>query len=213
MDRVRVPEEEKRRALSVDEVAKLLRVTAAGPERYGLSGFDRAVLYRVGLETGFRRRELAHLTPKCFDLQKARVHLEAQYCKDRRDATQPITMALASSLAGYLSGRGAKGSVFHVTPRTAEMMQADASDAGLPLVDDKGRELVFHSLRHTLRTELARARVSDVVIDAIVRHKPQGIGRRRYTHLTDFELREAIERLPEYPWPSQLEEQPEKAVS
>jgi hypothetical protein len=37
-----------------------------------------------------------------------------------------------------------------------------------------------------------------------MRHKPVGVGQRFYTHVTDFEIREAIERLPEYPWPVEL---------
>jgi integrase len=93
------------------------------------------------------------------------------------------------------------------------MIQTDAAEAGLPLMDDEGRELVFHSLRHTLREELRRARVSEAVIDHLMRHKPLGVGRRFYQHLTDFEIREAIERLPEYPWPGELQQQAKKAVS
>ena len=125
------------------------------------------------------------------------------------------TMALAAALAGFLAGKGPTDPVFDLrTPKTAQMIQADAAEAGLPLMDDDGRELVFHSLRHTLRTELVRARVSEAVIDHIMRHKAVGVGRRFYTHLTEFEIREAIERLPDYPWPADLQEQQvKKAVS
>jgi integrase len=214
LDRVRVPDREKRRPLGFDEVCRLLRVTVSGPERYSMSGLQRAVLYRLAIETGFRRNELAHLTAGCFDLGKATVKLDAAFCKDRRDAQQPISMALAAALAGFLAGKDPTDPVFALrTPRTALMIQTDAVEAGLPLMDDEGRELVFHSLRHTLRTELVRARVSEAVIDHIMRHKAVGVGRRFYTHLTDFEIREAIERLPDYPWPGDLQQQAKKAVS
>jgi hypothetical protein len=46
-----------------------------------------------------------------------------------------------------------------------------------------------------------------------MRHKPVGVGQRFYSHVTDFEKREAIERLPEYPWPGDLLAQAKKAVS
>ncbi|HSV99633.1 MAG TPA: tyrosine-type recombinase/integrase [Sedimentisphaerales bacterium] len=215
LERVTVPQKEKRRPLAANEVSRLLQVTANAWERYGLTGMERAVLYRLGIETGFRRNELAHLTADCFDLKKAVVRLSAEFCKDRRDATQPITMALASRLASFLSDREPTNAVFVLrTPKTARMIQADATEVGLPLMDDKGRELVFHSLRHTLRTELVRARVAEAVTDHIMRHKPTGVGRRFYTHLTEFEIREAIERLPEYPWPAECEHQhTKKAVS
>ena len=215
MDRVTVPDKEKRRPLGADEVRRLLQAAVNGPKRYRLTGVERAVLYRLGIETGFRRNELVHLTAGCFDLDKATVKLDAAFCKDRRDAQQPITMALAAALAGFLAGKGPTDPVFDLrTPKTAQMIQADAAEAGLPLMDDDGRELVFHSLRHTLRTELVRSRVSEAVIDHIMRHKAVGVGRRFYTHLTDFEIREAIERLPDYPWPGDLQQQQvKKAVS
>ena len=179
-----------------------------------MSGFERAALYRLAIETGFRINELRHLTPSRFDLDKAHVRLPAEFCKDRRDATQPITMALASRLAGSLGGMDPTGPVFNLTThKTARMIQGDAIAAGIPIVDDDGRDLVFHSLRHTLRTELVRARVSEAVIDHIMRHKPIGVGRRFYTHLSDFEIREAVERLPEYPWPGDLQQHTQKAVS
>jgi len=213
LERVTVPDKERRRPLGADEVTRLLRSTVNAPKRYGLTGFERAVLYRLGIETGYRANELRHLTPACFDLDKATVSQEARHCKDRRDAVQPITMALASRLGGFLGGMDSASPVFYVTDKGAKMIQADATEAGLPLVDDEGRGLVFHSLRHTLRTELVRARVSEAVIDEILRHKDPGVGRRFYTHLAPFEIREAIERLPVYPWPGDLQQQAKKAVS
>ena len=94
------------------------------------------------------------------------------------------------------------------------MLQTDAEAADLPVIDSEGRELVFHSLRHTLRTELERARVSDGVIDSIMLHKPGGVGKRFYRHVHDFERREGIERLPAYPWPGDLlAQQAKKAAS
>ena len=209
LGRVNVPDKEKRRPLGFDEVCRLLRTAQNSPERrYGLSGPERGVLYLLAIQTGFRRNELAHLTAGCFDLNKATVKLDAAFCKDRRDAQQPITMALASRLAGFLAGKAPTEPIFNLkTPRTALMIQADAIEAGLPLTDDEGRELVFHSLRHTLRTELTRARVSEAIIDHIMRHKPVGVGRRFYGHVTEFEKREAVERLPDYPWPGDLQQQ------
>jgi integrase len=46
-----------RRAISVDEVRTLLEKTQTAPERYGLSGAKRALLYRLAIETGLRASE------------------------------------------------------------------------------------------------------------------------------------------------------------
>lgn len=155
LDRVTVSHKETRRPLAADEVAKLLAATVNSRRRYCLSGFDRAVLYRVAIETGFRRNELRHLTTESFELDKGVVHLAAQHCKDRRDCRQPITLALASRLQAYLTDKEPTEPVWAFrTPKTALMIQRDATAAGLSIMDAEGRELVFHSTRHTLRTEL-----------------------------------------------------------
>ena len=61
---VRLDVRHRRGELSVDEVAKLLDATQNGSPYRGLNGFDRAMIYKVALGTGFRLTELASLTPK-----------------------------------------------------------------------------------------------------------------------------------------------------
>src|SRR5262249_37580162 len=59
-----------RRALTPDELARLVAAAERGPVVLNLSGVDRAALYRVAVGTGFRRGELASFTaaaiPRCF---------------------------------------------------------------------------------------------------------------------------------------------------
>ncbi|MFC1604312.1 tyrosine-type recombinase/integrase, partial [Planctomycetota bacterium] len=214
LERLSMPDEEKRQALSYEAVCRLLTATAKAPDRYGMSGLERAILYIVAVQSGLRANELRHLTVGDFDAKKATLTLKAEYCKDRRGACQFITLALASHLSDYIDGRDGKDPLFGMwSQRTAEMIKADAIDAGLPLIDDKGRELVFHSTRHTLRTELVRCRISESIIDRILRHKPQGIGQRIYTHVSPFEIRAAIEKLPAYPWPGDIQKAEKAKVS
>ena len=87
---------------------------------------------------------------------------------------------------------------------TAKMTQKDCQAAGIPLTDNQGRELVFHSLRHTLRTELIEAGTSEAVVNAIMRHKSQDVGNKHYGHVSGFQIRAAIEQL-EYPWPAKTQ--------
>jgi site-specific recombinase XerD len=51
---VRGERRRERRAASVNEISKLLRVTAAEPERFGMAGPERALLYRLTIETGLK---------------------------------------------------------------------------------------------------------------------------------------------------------------
>src|SRR5215218_5469739 len=57
-----------RRALTHEEAARLIRAAEAGPVVQGMTGPDRAMLYRVALGTGFRAAELASLTAASFRL-------------------------------------------------------------------------------------------------------------------------------------------------
>jgi len=43
-----------RRALEPDEIRQLLEATAEAPERFGMSGYERSLLYRFAAETGLR---------------------------------------------------------------------------------------------------------------------------------------------------------------
>lgn len=56
-----------RRELEPDELRKLLEVTRQGPERYGMSGHKRYLLYKLAVESGLRRHELQSLTVSSFD--------------------------------------------------------------------------------------------------------------------------------------------------
>jgi len=57
---VRTDRRHDRRALTADEVRRLLTAAAAaGPVLFGMAGPARAILYRVAVETGLRAGELA----------------------------------------------------------------------------------------------------------------------------------------------------------
>ena len=75
-----------RRVLELDEFRRLLSVTRSAPTRYGMSGPERAVCYRLASESGFRVRELRSLTPASFELNgdEPFVTVVAGYSKRRR---------------------------------------------------------------------------------------------------------------------------------
>jgi len=58
-----------RRALSDDEIVRLIRATEQGPERLSLHGSSRAMLYKVAIGTGFRAGELDSLSLASFNLE------------------------------------------------------------------------------------------------------------------------------------------------
>ena len=56
--------------------------------------------------------------------------------------------------------------------------------------------IVFHSFRHTVRSNLNTARVPETIIDRLLGHEAQGsVGARVYTHVDASTLKDAIETL------------------
>ena len=95
-----------RRTLAADVFAELVEAAVNGPIQHGLSGGERAMLYRTAAFTGLRASELASLTARSFDLesQPATVTVEAAYSKRRRDRT--FCRCIRTLLQGYETGFG-----------------------------------------------------------------------------------------------------------
>ncbi len=72
-------------------VVLLINASMDGPERYGMSGQERATLYKLAIETGLRAGELASLTRASFtlDADKPTVTVDAAYSKRRRQRLDP----------------------------------------------------------------------------------------------------------------------------
>jgi len=60
-----------RRAMTKPEFARLVFAAMEGPPVKAVAGPDRAMLYSLAAWTGYRRGELASLTPRSFDVAKS----------------------------------------------------------------------------------------------------------------------------------------------
>lgn len=196
-----------RRALKVDELRRLVETTERGPERNGMSGSERALLYRLALETGLRAGELRSLTRSSFDLnpRAAMVTVEAAYSKHRRTDTLPLRPDLAQALGFHLADVTPAVTAFRM-PKcrkvTAEMFRADLEAAGIVYRDDGGLVADFHSLRHTFISNLAAGGVHPKVAQSLARHSTITLTMDRYTHTCIGEQADALTVLPDLTQPS-----------
>src|SRR5439155_2096918 len=103
-----------RRALTVEELVTLLDTTQSGPDRLGMTGPERAMLYRLAVESGLRAGELRSLTRASFDLdaEAPTVTVAAEYSKRRRQDTLPLRPALAADLQEFLAMKAPAAPVF-----------------------------------------------------------------------------------------------------
>lgn len=196
--------EDSRRAFNDDEVRALLAIAG-----------DRRAVYVTALATGLRRSELEAL-------KWADVHLEAvkpflsvrgSTTKNGKDAVQGLTAEAAEELRrlaenakvdGVLSGNAA---VFSDGAPTMEQFRADLKAAGVDEVDDRGRRVVFHSLRHTLATRLARMKVAPRVAMEFMRHGDMRLTMKVYTDPTLLETFRVAEELPRFAGPESSADQ------
>jgi integrase len=236
-----------RRPLSPEELHWLLDTTERGyskpgpdgklllivqvVDRYGMSGPDRAMLYRVAVETGFRSSELRSLIRASFQLGvDPNVTIAAAYAKNRRRDTLPLKLDTAAMLEKHFTGKMPVAPVF-VMPKTDQiihMFRADleaahtawiaaagsqqerterAGDTFLAYCDDAGRYADFHALRHTFISNLAAGGVHPKTAQRLARHSTITLTMDRYTHLRREDLAGALDTLPD------LSSKPQSAVA
>ena len=210
----------KRRSATPEELAGLIDAAYRSERSFrGLSGPDRAMLYRVAAGSGLRADELASLTPASFDLDgdAPTVTVEAAYSKRKRRDVQPIPSHLADLVRPWLAERaedatggsavvlplrrnrsdcGASGAVWPGSwqQRAADMVRADLEDAEIPFETDEGR-FDFHSLRHSFISGLAAAGVHPKTAQELARHSDINLTMNAYTHLRLNDLSAAVDTI------------------
>jgi integrase len=198
---VRVDQRHARRALTPAECRRLLNATEREPERHGMTGSERSLLYRLALETGLRASELRSLTRGDFDLdpRQPSVTVRAGYAKNRREDTIPLRTETAAMLAKHLISRLPTAPAFTMpdSTRTARMLRKDLAAAGIPYQDATGRYADFHALRHTFITALATSGVLPKVAQTLARHSDIRLTLDRYAHVLGEQQVDAINRLPD----------------
>ncbi|MBV8076675.1 MAG: tyrosine-type recombinase/integrase [Planctomycetaceae bacterium] len=184
----------RRRALSLEDAARLITTTRTGPVSYGLSGADRAACYALALGTGFRADELRSLVPEDFALASdpPAVTCRAAYTKNRTEAVQPIRRDLAELLRTWVAGKPPGVPVLALPMDTAKMVRRDLARAGIP--DPETYD--FHGLRHTFVTHLVRSGTSIKVVQALARHADPAMTLGVYTHVQVLDLARGLDGLP-----------------
>lgn len=210
-----------RRILLVDEWRWLKDAAENGPERMGMDGRSRALLYTLAIQTGLRSGELRTLTRAnlALDGERPYVMLEARQTKNRKAARQYVRPDLAADLTRHVS-RAMPGSPLFAMPRRehlAAMLRADLADARRAWIDAAGADaaervrressdylraenadgqaLDFHSLRHTCGAWAALGGASPKALQTLMRHSSILLTLGTYGHLLPDEASETVHRM------------------
>ena len=195
LDAIKVTDEVNRRALTPDELGSLLEVTENTPKRFGMTGYERAMLYRFAAYTGLRANEIRNLTASSFDLDNCTVKVKAAYSKRRREDVLPLRKDTAKAMRELLGSKTPNAKAFDLPSkyRMADMVRADLEDAGIDWQDNGDGVLDFHSLRHSTASLLAASGVNPKTAQAIMRHSDINLTMSRYTHIFRGAESEAVE--------------------
>ncbi len=207
---VRTDRRHDRCSLEPDEIRRLLEATQAAPKRFGMTGDQRALLYRLAVETGLRRDELKSLKKSSFDFDDCTVTVEAGDTKNKKSSVLPLRKDTAVVLQHFLQGKLPNVQAFNVPYKTAKMIKADLADAGISYVDNAGRFRDFHSLRHSTGSLLVACGTHPKIVQSILRHSSIELSMNRYTHIFRGQESEAVAGLPDLSLPSR---EKQKAVA
>ena len=198
-----------RRALELDEMRRLLETTKAGPDNLGMTGYERALLYRTAAETGLRANELRSLNKLSFDFKSCTVMVKVGSTKNSKKAVLPLKEETAAALQQFLAGKMPKTPAFKLPSkyRMADMIRADCEAAGIDCEDNGQGKVDFHSLRHTTGTLLAASGVHPKVAQTIMRHSDINLTMSIYTHTLTGQESRAIANLPDLTQPSEQKQQ------
>jgi site-specific recombinase XerC len=187
-----------RRALGPEEAARLVSSAEQGPEVMGMSGRDRAMLYTVAMQTGFRRKELRSLDPASFrlDVEPPLIVCEAVETKNGHRAEQPISKTLADLLRPWLAGLPPGRPAFAMPVRVADMLSVDLERAGIPKSTPSGT-VDLHSLRVTYISNLVSSGASVKTCQVLARHSTPNLTIGVYAKATIHDLAGAVNALPD----------------
>ncbi len=210
------------RRMLLHEEWEWLRVTTTnGPERCGMTGRERMLLYAVAIQSGLRSSECSSLTRGRLFLDGAQPYIvcKARTTKNAKDCKQYITPDLAAELVKHIATKAPAARVFNMPKKwdVAPMFRADLADARaawlkaaqgpeehlrrqqsdfLGYTNHEGEKADFHSLRHTCGAWLAKAGVHSKVVQTVMRHSVITLTLDTYGHLFPGQDAAAVAALP-----------------
>src|SRR6056297_397271 len=163
-----------------------------------LLGQERAMIYKTAILTGLRLKELRTL--RVGDLSFGDVPflmLRVSKEKNRKGSTVPLRSDLAAELRDWTSGKQADAVVFNVPAGLLRILNRDLVAAEIPKVDEHGRRVHIHALRHSTGTHLSAANVSPRTAQAVMRHSDIALTMNVYTDERLLDAAGAVELLPD----------------
>ena len=188
-----------RRAMTADEIERLLQATATRKYRTKGKTEERTLVYRLLLGTGLRSTELSLLTPSQINFKDNRLTIEAAKTKNKKADVLPLHPDLVRSVKEWVDLHSVQPHerIFHFDDHSIRRsFYGDLKAAGIERKDSGGRSVDVHSLRKTFGTMLARAGVPLTTVQRLMRHSTPLLTAKLYIDVDPIDLTQALEKLP-----------------
>jgi integrase len=191
----------KRRAMTADEVERLLQVATGGRNSKKWKPGERVLIYRLLLGTGLRSTELSLLTPNQIDFECCRLRIEAAKTKNKKADVLPMRPDLVQAVKEWIAEHGIQSHerIFHYKSRLlCDAFYRDLTVAGIERKASDGRCLDVHALRKTFGTMLAKAGVPLTTTQRLMRHSTPVITAKLYIDVDPLDMANALGQLPTF---------------
>ncbi len=178
---------------------RLISLSAERRHKLERLGHERALIYKTAILTGLRKSELRSLSVSDLSFGDLPfIKLKQKHEKNRQGSTIPLRSDLAKDLKAWVAGRELIDKVFTVLVGLLDIMDKDIAAAGIPKVDELGRVVHIHALRHSFGTHLSKAGVAPRVAQAAMRHSNISLTMSTYTDARLLDTSAAVESLPTF---------------
>jgi integrase len=194
-----VDQRKQRRAMTAEEVERLLIATTNGVAKYAGQPEERMLIYRLLLGTGLRSTELSLLTPSQIDFERCRLTIEAVKTKNKKADVLPLRPELVQSVKEWIETHEIQPHerIFHFSDSSIlRSFYGDLKAAGIERKSPDGRSIDIHSLRKTFGTRLAAAGVPLTTVQRLMRHSTPTLTAKLYIDVDPINMMEALEKLP-----------------
>ena len=177
--------------LTEGEYLSLLKATEGHATKY-YKLRDIAII-KLFLTTGLRLSELTGMNILDVNFKDNAIRIFRKGCKEQ---TLPINQGTADTLTAYLESRGDKNESLFLSRKKLRLSKGSVACLVKKYMVKAGitnKKLSPHTLRHTFCTALLGKGVNIAVIQELAGHTSMDTT-RRYIHLNNADLREAINR-------------------
>ena len=180
-----------RRAFTREEFQRLLAVSQS-----------RKPVYLTAVFTGLRHNELASLEWDDVHLDAAQpfLNVRASTTKNHKQAIIGLHEDVVTELRKLQTKRrsSANDRIFAALMPSMDTFKADLKEANIEFINAKNQRADFHSLRHTLATNLALSGTAPRVAMEIMRHSDIRLTSKTYTDAGLLPITDAVAKLPSF---------------